>query len=409
MRVAMIDPSLFTWPYDRALAQGHADIGNQVLVFGKALPAGHVDGRDPLLRQHFYPGLARPFFGRLPRSAMRAAKGLSHIGSMARLLRVLSAWRPDVIHFQWCPLPAVDGRFLPLFRKIAPIVLTVHDTLPFNGAPGSRLQNLGSLAVLRAFDHLIVHTDQGIARVSAHLGAADRITPIPHGLLHEESGSLPAAPQSASDGPITFLLFGQVKPYKGVDVLLRALARVAPEHRARCRVRIVGKPYMDIAPLLELARRMGVADMVAFDFRFVPDAEMMSMMDEASVLVFPYREIEASGVLMAAIARARPVIASRLGAFAELIESGSEGLLVPPGDEIALAEAIDRTLCQPGLLQRMTGGMERLRRSIPNWQEIARRSVDVYGVAERHWRNGVSTAANDATLKPETSVSAQRR
>lgn len=408
MRIAMIDPSLFTWPYDRALAHGHADTGNAVAIFGKALAAGHSDGSDPFLRQHFYPGMAGPLWSRLPRPAMRMAKGFSHIGSMARLLRVLSRWRPDVIHFQWCPLPAVDGRFLPLLRKIAPIVLTVHDTMPFNGAPGSRLQNLGSLAVFRAFDHLIVHTDQGIARVTAHLGTADRISLIPHGLLHEESAHDPATMRTMPDRPVTLLLFGQIKPYKGVDVLLRAVARLDPEKRTGCRVRVVGKPYMDTAPLLGLARQLGIADMVEFDFRFVPDGEMMAMMDDASVLVFPYREIEASGVLMAAIARGRPVIASRLGAFAELIENGREGFLVPPGDEAALADAIDRVLGEPDLLRKLTINMESVRESIPDWMEISRRTVDVYDAADRHWRKKTAHGSKDASLNPEAPVSVQR-
>lgn len=384
MRIALIDPSLFTWPYDHELAAGLSAIGNDVLVFGKVLPAKHADAREPLLRQHFYPAMAMPFWDRVPKPAVRALKGVSHVGSMARLCRALWLWRPDVIHFQWCPLPAVDGRFLPLLRRIAPVVLTVHDTMPFNGAPGSSLQTLGALSVLRGFDHLIVHTDQGMERVSAHVGGAGRLARIPHGLLHDDSERRPPTPaRIAPDGTATFLLFGQIKPYKGVDVLLRALARLDPLARSRCRIRVVGKPYMDTTPLIELARTLGVDDLVRFEFRFVPDDEMTGMLDDASVLVFPYREIEASGVLMAAIARSRPVIASRLGAFGELIENGREGLLLMPGDDAALARALERVVLEPGLLDRMGTAMDALRASIPGWAEIARRTVDVYDAARR--------------------------
>lgn len=384
MRIALVDPSLFTWPYDHELARGLASLGNDVLVFGKVLPAMHADGRDPLLRQHFYPAMAMPFWDHVPKAVVRALKGVSHIGSMARLWRTLWLWRPDVIHFQWCPLPAVDARFLPLFRRIAPIVLTVHDTMPFNGAPGSGLQTLGALSVMRAFDHLIVHTDQGLERVSAHVGGAERIARIPHGLLHDESDRRPPTPaEAAPDGTVTFLLFGQIKPYKGVDVLLRALSRLRPAERTKCRVRVVGKPYMDTAPLLALARELGVEGLVRFEFRFVPDDDLTAMLDDASALVFPYREIEASGVLMASIARARPVIASRLGAFGELIADGREGLLVPPSDDAALAEALARVLREPGLLDRLATGMDALRQSIPDWSEIARRTMSVYDAARR--------------------------
>lgn len=385
MRIALVDPSLFTWPYDHELASGLTATGNDVLVFGKVLPTKHPEAREPLLRQHFYPAMAMPFWERVPKPAVRALKGVSHIGSMARLWRNLWLWRPDVIHFQWCPLPAVDGRFLPLFRRIAPIVLTVHDTMPFNGAPGSSLQTLGALSLLRDFDHLIVHTDQGFERVSAHVGSPRRIARIPHGLLHDESGSRPPTrAKAAADGRVTFLLFGQIKPYKGVDVLLRALARLDRTARSKCRVRVVGKPYMDTAPLTELARTLGVDDLVEFEFRFVPDAELTAMLDDAAVLVFPYREIEASGVLMASIARARPIIASRLGAFGELIADGQQGLLLPPGDDAALARALERVVNEPDLLGRLASGMDALRTSIPDWREIARRTMAVYDAARSH-------------------------
>jgi glycosyltransferase involved in cell wall biosynthesis len=385
MRIALIDPSLFTWPYDHELTSGLTAIGNDVLVFGKVLPAKHPEAREPLLRQHFYPAMAMPFWDRVPKPAVRALKGISHIGSMARLWRTLWLWRPDVIHFQWCPLPAVDGRFLPLFRRIAPIVLTVHDTMPFNGAPGSSLQTLGALSLLRGFDHLIVHTDQGLERVSAHVGNARRIARIPHGLLHDDSDRWPPTrARAAADGTVTFLLFGQIKPYKGIDVLLRALARLDRNTRSKCRVRVVGKPYMDTAPLTELARTLGVDDLVQFEFRFIPDAELTALLDDASVLVFPYREIEASGVLMASIARARPIIASRLGAFGELIADGQQGLLLPPGDDAALARALERVVNEPDLLGRLASGMDVLRTSIPDWREIARRTMAVYDAARNH-------------------------
>jgi glycosyltransferase involved in cell wall biosynthesis len=138
---------------------------------------------------------------------------------------------------------------------------------------------------------------------------------------------------------------------------------------------------MDVGPLTALARTLGVEDIVQFEFRFVPDEELTVLLDDASVLVFPYREIEASGVLMASIARARPIIASRLGAFGELIADGREGLLLPPGDDAALARAIERIVNEPDLLARLAAGMDALRTSIPDWREIARRTVAVYDTA----------------------------
>jgi glycosyltransferase involved in cell wall biosynthesis len=383
MKVALIDPSLFTWPYDSALASGLTKNGHDVVIFGKSLPAKDRRAADPGFHGLFYKGLSAPALARLPKPLFYGLKGMSHIASMAHLWSVLWRTRPDIIHFQWLPLPAVDNAFLPAFARIAPVILTVHDTRPFNDNPGSALQKLGAMRVLRRFDRLIVHTDQGRERLREHVDDAARIARVDHGLLHESgpAGDIDNPTPRRADDPITFLLFGKLKPYKGIDVLIRALAWIQPDLRARCRIRIVGQPYMDVSALQNLAETCGVGSMIEFDLRFVPDAEMESMIAQSSALVFPYREIEASGVLMAALAKGKPIIASRLGAFAETISSGTHGLLVPPEDERALAQALSRLLEYPALLERMTASVRNLRDAIPSWPAIARTTTEVYETA----------------------------
>jgi glycosyltransferase involved in cell wall biosynthesis len=392
MKVALIDPSLFTWPYDRALGGALADLGHETRIFGKALPPGDPRNADPLFAPSFYGSLVSPALARLPRVATRVWKGISHVGSLRRLIDDLTAWRPDVIHFQWLPLPVIDARFLGRFREIAPLVLTVHDTLPFNGTPGSILQNLGARDIWRAFDRLIVHTRQGEERLREQGIEGGRIVRVAHGLLHADQAPAVPAPRPA-EGPVEFLLFGQIKPYKGVDVVIRALARLSEDLRSRCRVRIAGKPYMDMAPLLRLARELGVEDSIVFDLRFIPDDEVAEMMAGADALLFPYREIEASGVLMATIAHGRPLIASRLGAFGEMIVDGQNGLLVTPADDQELAAALSMMILQPENRARMAAGMMRLRDSVPSWADIARQTAGIYGSLGEARRAGWTAAA----------------
>ena len=183
MKIALIDPSLFTAPYDRALMHGiqQAEPGTTLRLFTRALGPG--EARDEGFVEHFY---RKPhLFG-----AGRLAKGASHPLYMASLCRALAAWRPDVIHIQWAVLPLIDLWFLPRLRRIAPLVLTVHDSNPFNGDPRSRLQALGSRAILRQANALIVHTEQARRRLEACGIAPGKIVKIPHGLLH----NLPAVP-----------------------------------------------------------------------------------------------------------------------------------------------------------------------------------------------------------------------
>lgn len=393
MKIAQIDPSLFTWPYDSELVSALRAEGHEAILFGRALAPGDSRAQSAFFSGVFYPSLARASTQKASRPMVLALKGLSHIGSMRRLVRELERWRPAVIHFQWLPLPVVDRHFLARFRRIAPVVLTVHDTKPFNDNPRSRLQRLGAVAIMSQVDRLIVHTKAGVDRLISYGIPAGRISRIPHGLLHNGTpgGSpvVPAAPAAATpDGTLTLLQFGLVKPYKGIDILIQALARMQPASRAKCRVRIVGRPHMDTEPLVTLARDLGVADRIAFDFRFVPEAEMHAMFEEASVLLFPYREIDASGVLMTALALGKPIVASRLGIFAEMIEDQRHGLLVPPGDADALARALDLLAESPALQEQLQRGIEDLRAAIPDWHTIARSTADTYAAAIAGWRKG---------------------
>jgi glycosyltransferase involved in cell wall biosynthesis len=180
------------------------------------------------------------------------------------------------------------------------------------------------------------------------------------------------------DGPIELILFGKVKPYKGADILIRAFARLPEALQVQCRLRVVGQPYMDTAPLVALANEPGVRDRVSFEFRRLPDDQIAGLYSGDSVAVFPYREIDASGVLMTAIAAGCPIVASRLGGFSETLTDGKNALLFAPGDDEALAHALARVIGSQGLRRELAEGVCRLREAIPSWQAIGRSTVALY-------------------------------
>jgi glycosyltransferase involved in cell wall biosynthesis len=345
VKVAVIDPSLFTLPYDRALLGGLARMGHEAVLFGRRPGPDDSDLGEAVLRPLFYRVAESGPARRLARTLRLGLKGLDHAASMLALRRALRAWQPDVIHFQWLALPLLDRRFLPSLRRIAPLVLTVHDTRPFNGDPSAGVQQRGFFAGLSVFDRLIVHTRQGLERMRAAGVASGTLALMPHGRLTE----LPAAAPNPMHGEIRLLLFGKIKPYKGLDVLLAAFAALPPLLRNQARLHVVGKPYMDLAPIHAEARRLGVADRLSIEQRFIADHEIDGLFRPGTVAVFPYREIEASGVLSIALAHGCPVLASALGSFAEEVRDGVDGLLVPPGDVGALSAALARMIGNPVL------------------------------------------------------------
>ena len=378
MKVALIDPSLFTLPYDLGLMGGLRGIGIDAALHGRA-PVPQDGGPDDAdVVKSFY-GLSGLYQG-LPVPLRLLLKGLDHGISLVRLRKRLQLEKPDIIHFQWLPLPLLDGAMLRQFKRIAPVILTVHDTDPFNGDPTARVQRIGFSTALKSCDHLIVHTNQGRDRLTSYGVAAARVSVLPHGPLGE------AGSNSGTDNPsdkITFVLFGKIKPYKGADLLIKAFAAMPASIRERAQVRIVGQSYMDTTPLQQLVKMSGLTDFVRIEDRFICDVEIPVIFGPNVVAVFPYREIEASGVLSLALTHSRPIIASKLGLFAEALIDGVHGRLVPPEDCMALSGAMAEMIEDRDFTAHCARNVAGLASSLPAWTEIAELTASLYAVSQR--------------------------
>src|SRR5882672_8361310 len=150
LKIALVDPSLFTIPYDAKLADALRGLRHEVTVYGEAREPGDEPVELAQLRPLFYPEMRHLGTRRWPRPVLRLAKGTLHWRAMRRLVGDLRTVGPDIIHFQWSPLPVVDRLFLGDLRRLAPVVLTAHDSQPFNG-DAWRLQKWGATNILSEF------------------------------------------------------------------------------------------------------------------------------------------------------------------------------------------------------------------------------------------------------------------
>ncbi len=146
----------------------------------------------------------------------------------------------------------------------------------------------------------------------------------------------------------TLGVFGRITPWKGHDVLLRALALV-PEANA-----IFVGAEEDAAfarTLRQLVANLGLTDRVSFlGFR----NDVAQLMQKVDCIVHASTEAEPFGrVIVEGMLAQRPVIATRGGGAAEIIEDGESGLLVRPGDVAELVSAINRVLSEPEKAARM--------------------------------------------------------
>ncbi|HVT08384.1 MAG TPA: glycosyltransferase [Polyangia bacterium] len=346
LRALMVDPSLFTAPYDAALTEGLLASGTE--------PVWAVRPTRPGDRAELPPALVDPMFYRrvdqvsgLPPALRAAAKGVAHLWGLVRLVARVLRRRPDVVHFQWLVVPPLDLLAMLAIRRRAVLVLTVHDTVPFNGDRLSRLQTAALARALRLCDVLIVHTAAARQRLIEGGVPADRLAVVPHGPLCL-SVPLPPRPVSAGETPVRrFTLFGELKPYKGIDVLLQAVAALPAALRSRARFVVAGRARMDLAPIHRQIEALGLDGVVELRARRLTEAEMAELFAATDCFVFPYRQIDASGVYYLTKALGKWMIASRVGVFAEDLADGSRGTLVDPEAPAELARALAAAIESP--------------------------------------------------------------
>lgn len=176
----------------------------------------------------------------------------------------------------------------------------------------------------------------------------------------------------AADGPVVFCS-GRVQPYKGMQTLLEAAALLRAEGAPAFDVAIAGDgPYLP--ELRARAAERGLANVHFLGRR----RDVPALLAGAAVAVVPSLWQEAFGLaVVEAMGAGVPVVATRTGGIPELVEEGKTGLLVPPGDARALADALRRLLEQPSLRAAMgLHGQVAARRRF----SLGRAAVDLYAL-----------------------------
>ena len=150
------------------------------------------------------------------------------------------------------------------------------------------------------------------------------------------------------------LFFGYVRAYKGLMDLLEAL-RVAPAD-SWDRLYVVGEFYEPRALYEAAIRHPALAAKTTVVDRYVANEEVATYFAAADVVVLPYRSATGSGIAQVAFGAGIPVIATRAGGLEDVVEDGVSGLLVPPSNPGALAQAIGRYFGE-GLGPRLSEGV----------------------------------------------------
>lgn len=281
---------------------------------------------------------------RLARS-LPLADGLAFYGSLpVRIARELRSFRPDAVLAQSPYEGAAALAARRLARVPARVVVDVHgDPATFTRLYGSPLRQALAPVGDRLARHAIRAAD-AVRTVSPFTTGVVRDLGVEPAdtfpafmdldAFHGEAVPLPGEPSA--------VFVGALQRYKGIDVLLRAWERVPVGT-----LHVVGD-----GPLRDEVAARHAAGELQWSPHLRP-AEVAGALDAAWCLVLPSRSEGMGRVIVEAFCRGRGVVGSRAGSIPDLVRDGESGLLVPPEDEGALAEALTRLLSDREVAERL--------------------------------------------------------
>ncbi|HEY3216984.1 MAG TPA: glycosyltransferase [Candidatus Eisenbacteria bacterium] len=361
MRIALLGP---VHPWRGGIAQylgllgealmPHAEV--RAVTFTRQYPSFLFPGqsqRDP--------GAPRP---RFPVDAL-----LDSIGpwSWPRVTSCLERFGPGLVILKWwLPFfgPALAASVGPLRGRGTRVVVVCDNLVPHEPRPGDALFTRW---MLRSSDGYLVMSES-VERDLDRLkpGAPRRRVRHPLYAQFDRGRHTREGARETLDlqGEVV-LFFGYVRPYKGLDTLLEAWPRVRARRPAT--LVVAGEFYEDPAPYRARAKAGGAS--VRLLERYLDDGEVEAVFRAADVVVLPYRSATQSGVTHVAYALGVPVITTDVGGLSETVRPEVTGLVVPPEDPVALAEAIVRYF-EDGLAPRLRAGVAELKRE-HSWEQLA--------------------------------------
>ncbi len=317
--------------------------------------------------------------------SFRNVKSFLSFFSISRVIRDIN---PDIIHYPEVYAHIALAHYTRRSKlERYPIICTYHNTFPirdllFNNVMGSLLYGIIALTndILKRIinaNGIIVHTKLN-KKILVRRGVEPyKIFIIPHGSfsifkLNRNGKSI----QIKSRDDKVVLFFGYILKNKGVQYLIEA-GKLLSKLDSRIKIVIAGEGKL---PKIENNNIFKIYN------HYIPNEMIHDLFTQADVVVLPYIFHQGhSGVLNMAFAFGKPVIVTNVGDFPNLVTDGREGIIVPPKNPQALAEAIIRLLENNKLRKKM--GRNALKKSEElSWNRIAKKHLKIYKTVINKWR-----------------------
>ncbi len=286
-------------------------------------------------------------------------------------LYVRFAWmlrKYDVIHLTYFP-HYYEWFYYFLKKKI---VLTVHDPIPHSSAIHNRTMIMLNRRIgFRLINHFVL-----LNKVQKE--ECIKINHLQKKHIYESKlgryDYLKIYETKRVPNDKYILFFGQISSYKGIDYLLPAMLEL---HKSNPEVKLIlagkGKYYFDISDYQQL-------DYIEFRNRFIPDDELVGLIQNAMFIVCPYIDATQSGVVMSAYTFNKPIVATNVGGLPEMVVDGRHGLIVPPKSAECLAKAMKKLCDNPMTLYQFEKNIQYDYGEVgdKSWRNIAYRLSNVY-------------------------------
>jgi glycosyltransferase involved in cell wall biosynthesis len=270
------------------------------------------------------------------------------------LFRYATTSSCSVFHILWnSKIQWFDRTVIMVFYKMMgkKIALTAHNVNQGRRDGKDSLLNRLTLKVqYRLTDRIFVHTQKMKDELIADFGVAPDAVAV---IRHPINNAFPTTNLTALEAKRkiglnpeekAILCFGRIKPYKGVENILKAFQLLIQRDPAY-RLIIAGEVQKGNEEYLASIREMAASELqnrqVLLHARFIADEEMEVYLKASDVLVLPYNEIFQSGVLFLGYSFGLPVVATDVGSFREEIVDGETGYVCQPGNAAVLAKSIE--------------------------------------------------------------------
>jgi glycosyltransferase involved in cell wall biosynthesis len=269
--------------------------------------------------------------------------------SLLRAALFMIRRRPDVLVFQWWTATVLHTYLaLAILGRMAGarIVVEFHETLDTGeariGAVRAYVSLLAPLFIALS-SGFVVHSDHDRAELEQRYRLRGRpVRLIPHGPYeHYRDGADTPVLRDAPADAFNLLFFGIIRPFKGLEDLIRAFEAIPDDEADRYWLTVVGETWEGWDLPAQMIAASPRRDRITFVNRYVRDDELDGFVRGADAVVLPYHRSSMSGPLNVAMAYGLPVVVTAVGGLVEAVEAYEGAVLVPPHDPERLRAGLD--------------------------------------------------------------------